>query len=53
MILQVHDELIFDTVVEELEIIKPIVKSKMSGAIKTNIPLNVELGYGKNWLNAH
>ena len=53
MILQVHDELIFDTFVEELEIIKPIVKSKMSGAIKTNIPLNVELGCGKNWLNAH
>ena len=53
MILQVHDELIFDTFVEELDIIKPLVKNKMSSALKTNIPLNVELGIGNNWLSAH
>ena len=53
MILQVHDELIFDVHISEKEIVKKIVKTKMENSHKTNIPLKVELGFGENWLQAH
>lgn len=53
MTLQVHDELVFDAHRSELEIIKPIIHDKMVSAIKINVPLEVEIGEGKNWLEAH
>jgi len=53
MILQVHDELVFDVFKEELEILKPIVKEKMVNAIKMKVPIEVEMGAGENWLEAH
>jgi DNA polymerase-1 len=53
MILQVHDELVFDVPKEEVEKVKPIIKSAMEGAIKTEVPLMVDFGTGNNWLEAH
>jgi DNA polymerase-1 len=53
MTLQVHDELVFDAHKDELDIIKPIIHDKMVQAIKTNVPLEVEIGIGVNWLDAH
>ncbi|MBE50461.1 MAG: DNA polymerase I [Flavobacteriales bacterium] len=53
MILQVHDELIFDVLQEEMEVVRKIVKNKMEGAAELNVPLTVEIGTGKNWLEAH
>ncbi len=53
MLLQVHDELVFDIYKEELETLKPILKNAMENAYKISIPLVVDLGEGKNWLEAH
>jgi len=53
MLLQVHDELVFESPKEEAEIIKPIIKKLMETAISTEVPLEVEVGIGKNWLEAH
>jgi DNA polymerase-1 len=53
MILQVHDELIFEVVPEELEQLKSIVIAEMSGAAKLKVPLMVDWGTGNNWLEAH
>jgi len=53
MLLQVHDELVFDVHKDELEILKPIIKSEMENAYKMSIPLTVDLGEGDNWLKAH
>ena len=53
MILQVHDELIFDVDISEKEIVAKIVKTRMESAYETKIPLKVEAGFGKNWLQAH
>lgn len=53
MTLQVHDELVFDAHKDELEIIKPIVYQQMVSAIKTNVPIEAEMGTGINWLEAH
>ena len=53
MILQVHDELIFDVDISEKEIVAKIVKTKMESAYETKIPLKVEAGFGENWLQAH
>lgn len=53
MLLQVHDELIFDVPKNELERLKPIIKSTMESAVNLNVPLEVEIGVGKNWLEAH
>jgi len=53
MLLQVHDELVFDAHKDELDIIKPIIKYEMENAFKMIVPLNVEMGIGKNWLEAH
>ncbi len=53
MTLQVHDELVFDALKEEVEIIKPIIYNKMVNAIKTKVPIEAEIGIGVNWLGAH
>ncbi len=53
MLLQVHDELVFDVHNSELEKIKPIIKHEMENAFKLAVPLDVELGTGQNWLEAH
>ena len=53
MILQVHDELVFDVYKPELQEIKELVKTKMENAVKLCIPLTVDIGVGNNWLEAH
>ncbi|HYG16012.1 MAG TPA: DNA polymerase I [Bacteroidia bacterium] len=53
MILQVHDELLFDVERDEVEKIKPIIREEMLNAIKLEVPLEVEMGVGENWLEAH
>ena len=53
MILQVHDELDFDVVPEELDIVARIVKEEMEGAYKSTVPLIADCGAGENWLAAH
>ncbi len=53
MILQVHDELVFDVYKPELEEIKEIVKTEMEQVAKLSIPLIVDMGLGNNWLEAH
>jgi len=53
MIMQVHDELVFDVPKQEVEAFKTIILDKMTNAIKTTVPLVVEIGEGKNWLEAH
>ena len=53
MILQVHDELVFDAVKDELDTLKEIVNDKMVNALPLNIPVVVELNTGENWLEAH
>ncbi|SDZ87164.1 DNA polymerase I [Flavobacterium gillisiae] len=53
MLLQVHDELVFDVHNSELEKIQPMIKHEMENAFKLDVPLTVELGMGKDWLEAH
>jgi DNA polymerase I len=53
MILQVHDELIFETVIPELEQLKELVIHEMSNAVELSVPLKVDWGTGMNWLEAH
>ncbi len=53
MLLQVHDELVFDVHNSELEKIQPMIKHEMENAFKMDVPLDVEIGMGKNWLEAH
>ncbi|HPR73257.1 MAG TPA: DNA polymerase I [Bacteroidales bacterium] len=53
MILQVHDELIFEVPEEEMEQLKEMVLGEMSNAAKLEVPLKVDWGTGKNWLEAH
>jgi DNA polymerase I len=53
MLLQVHDELVFDVYNQELDKIKPMIKHEMENAFKMTVPLEVEMGVGKNWLEAH
>ncbi len=53
MLLQVHDELIFESPLDEVEVAKHIIKTEMENAIETQVPLLVEVGVGKNWLEAH
>jgi DNA polymerase-1 len=55
MILQVHDELVFDVLKEELELVKPIILSSMQHALVLphSVPTDAELGSGANWLAAH
>jgi DNA polymerase-1 len=53
MLLQVHDELVFDVHLSEVEKIQPMIKYEMENAFKLAVPLEIELGIGKNWLEAH
>ncbi len=53
MLLQIHDELIFDIHISELEELKPMIKSEMESAYELKVPLVVEVGTGDNWLEAH
>jgi DNA polymerase-1 len=53
MLLQVHDELVFDVHNSELEQIKPMIKYEMENAFMMTVPLDVEVGSGKDWLEAH
>src|SRR5690606_19592778 len=53
MTMQVHDELVFDVPKPEVEVMKEIIKHRMQTAIKTNVPIEVEIGMGENWLAAH
>lgn len=55
MILQVHDELVFDAVKEEVDIIRPVILDCMRSALELphGVPVEAELGMGQNWLEAH
>jgi DNA polymerase-1 len=53
MTMQVHDELVFDVVKTEVEQMKAIISHRMKTAIKTSVPIEVEIGEGENWLAAH
>ena len=53
MLLQVHDELVFDAYKPELEKLKTLVQHEMENAYKLTVPLDVDLGVGENWLEAH
>ncbi len=53
MVLQIHDELVFDTPREEVERLSEIVRREMTGALDFGVPLEVGLGVGDNWLDAH
>jgi DNA polymerase-1 len=53
MIIQVHDELVFEVYKPELDEVKALVKSSMENVLKLKVPLIVEMGVGENWLNAH
>ena len=53
MLLQVHDELNFNVPMEEVERVKVLVREAMEGAMELSVPLRVDIGVGKNWLEAH
>lgn len=53
MLLQVHDELVFDVHITELERIKPMIKQEMESAFILEVPLEVDMGEGVSWLEAH
>ena len=53
MVLQIHDELVFDAVGEEIDELRGIVIDKMENVVKLSVPITVECNYGKNWLEAH
>ncbi|RZM26461.1 MAG: DNA polymerase I [Pedobacter sp.] len=53
MTMQVHDELVFDVLKTEVEAMKKIISHRMKTAIKTNVPIEIEIGEGDNWLAAH
>lgn len=53
MIMQVHDELVFDVPEKEIEQFKELITTRMQNAITLQVPIEVEVGTGKNWLEAH
>ena len=53
MLLQVHDELVFDMHQDERDVLRKLIKTNMENIVKLNVPLIVDLGEGKNWLEAH
>ena len=53
MIMQVHDELVFDVHQDELETVQPVIYLQMRNAIELSIPVEVEMSHGNNWLEAH
>ncbi|WP_270088776.1 DNA polymerase I [Sphingobacterium sp. SYP-B4668] len=53
MIMQVHDELVFDVPLQEVESFKTLIENRMKTAIELQVPIEVEVGQGNNWLEAH
>ena len=53
MVLQVHDELLFDAHKDEVDELKPVIKKLMESALPLNVPVIVDIGTGNNWLDAH
>ncbi|MBN2685208.1 MAG: hypothetical protein JXR40_08000, partial [Pontiellaceae bacterium] len=53
LLLQVHDELVFDLALDEKDELVPLIEEKMKSAIPMEIPILVESGTGTNWLDAH
>jgi DNA polymerase-1 len=53
MIMQVHDELVFETSEKDVDALSALVRDKMEGVYPLEVPLVVDLGYGKNWRIAH
>jgi DNA polymerase-1 len=53
LVLQIHDELLFEVHEEELSYVKEMVKEEMESVVKLSVPLKVEIGTGKNWAEAH
>ena len=53
MVLQIHDELLFDAVQEEAGTLKNMVVEEMENVVRLTVPLTVECNEGKNWLEAH
>jgi DNA polymerase-1 len=53
MVLQVHDELVFDVPRDEIEVVRTLVTDAMRNALDLGVPLDVETGVGENWLEAH
>ena len=53
MLLQVHDELVFDAHKNEVEALKKLVTERMENAFKLAVKLKVDIGWGTNWLEAH
>jgi DNA polymerase-1 len=53
MLLQVHDELVFEVIPKELDVMKKIVRDEMTGALPLKIPIEVSMDVGDNWLEAH
>ena len=53
MVLQIHDELVFDAIASEVEVLEKIVREEMENVITLSVPLTVECNHGNNWLEAH
>jgi DNA polymerase-1 len=53
MILQVHDELVFEAAPDDRETLSALVRENMEGAAQLSVPLVVDLGHGKSWREAH
>ena len=53
MLLQIHDELVFDVFKPELNQVMEIVRFQMENVFKLDVPLSVDINYGENWLEAH
>ena len=53
MVLQIHDELVFEAPLDEVPALEEIIKREMENVVALSIPLTVEINYGKNWLEAH
>ena len=53
MILQIHDELLFEVPEEEIESVSAMIREEMEGALNLSVPLHVEIGQGRNWAEAH
>lgn len=53
MLLQVHDELLFEVPEDEIRIVKPFIKKEMEEVYKLDVPLKVDISFGKNWDEAH
>ena len=53
MVLTVHDEIVFDMPIEEQTHVMPVIEASMKSTLPMRVPIEVELGVGRNWLEAH